>query len=78
MAFGLDAYWVAFQRLTSERQLGFGAPGRIPWSKIDAYARAMGFMPQYVTFLEIIEELDRAYLDWVTEELKRKQEKPGG
>lgn len=87
LGFGLEPLWEAFQRLTSERQVsGWGPPGRVPWTAIDRYAARFGWGgDQYLYFLEIMEQLDRAYLDYQAERFeaeKREQElargKPGG
>lgn len=86
LGFGLEPLWEAFQRLTGERQLGWGVPGRVPWTAIDRYAERFGWHDdQYLYFLEIIEQLDRAYLEYQAERLeddRREREaargKPGG
>lgn len=39
---GLEHYWEAFWLLSTERQLGFGAIGPIPWSSVMAWARHHG------------------------------------
>lgn len=55
-----------------------GAPGRVPWGSMDRYAVRFGVQGDaYFAFLEIIEELDRAYLDWVSKEIERQREESG-
>lgn len=69
--------WVAFQALTSERQLtGMGPPGRIPWSAMDRYAVRYRFLgDQYDYFIDTLEELDRAYLEWQAEKAEEEAER---
>lgn len=55
--------WDAFNAVSSDRSFGFG-PGPIPFGAIDRYATRMGIddPDQFVTLVEILRELDRAYL----------------
>lgn len=66
--------WEAFQRLASCRiPSGFGIPSQIPWTAIHTYATEFlslrHFM--YMEFVEVIEAVDRYYLTWLAEQLKK-------
>lgn len=60
-----DFYLQAFSDLSTTRQIGMG-PGPIPWDKILLYAHWME-LERDVTraFVQIIQLMDSAYMDWV-------------
>jgi hypothetical protein len=65
-------YIRAFWELSTERQIGL-AIGPIPVSKIRECAQDRG-VRDVAEFLAIIQALDRAYLQWVSEQRKQKQD----
>lgn len=67
----------AFYDLTSERPSGFGM-GQIPWSKMYLYARDYcEFEPDLVeAFINILREMDRAYVEHFAAEQKQRTNKP--
>src|SRR5690606_6990813 len=68
---GLALFYLAFQDLSSERQVG-QALGAIPWRAIDQYCiRYEIDGEQYDDMHYHISRLDRAYLEWYSEKRKR-------
>jgi len=71
---GLALFYLAFQDLSSERQVG-QTLGAIPWSAIDRYCRRYGIRgEQYEDMHYHITRLDRVYLEWYAEKRKRELE----
>lgn len=66
---GEDWYLQAFWDLGTERQLGYGSLGPIPWSRIVAYGERAGLSSGTVDVLvEVVQALDGAYLRWRADE----------
>jgi len=61
---GTEFLWNAFWELTTDRQLGFGAEGRIPATSIRTFARDHGIEDpdDYAWFLAVMREMDAEYL----------------
>lgn len=75
LAPGHEFYLNAFNRLTTDRQIGQGV-GPIPHSKIEEYGEKRGLdSAMMLTFETVIRAMDRRYLKWVEREaeLRRKQ-----
>jgi hypothetical protein len=72
---GLDLFWEAFQALTSCRSVsGFGPPSRIPWTAIDRYSERHGHSYDLaLSMVEILGEMDEAYLYFVAKKMKEDQ-----
>lgn len=63
-----------FWRLDSERQLGQGVIGRIPWSRIIDRARKSAIGGDEVLedlFCQVIEHMDRGFMEWMSKEHDR-------
>jgi hypothetical protein len=60
----LGFIWSAFWELSTDRQLGFGAEGRIPSKSIRSFAadHDLSQPDDYAWFLAIIREMDAEYL----------------
>lgn len=74
---GLEPYWHAFNRLTTERAPGsMGPPGRIPWSAIHRYATAYAYAgDDYEDLMDLIFAMDEAFMGHV-EKLHAKDGEP--
>lgn len=69
--FFIRHFWI----LDTERPIGFN-PGRIPESKVAAYAFRLGFPPDMIElFTDVILGLDRSYLSWIMEQREKQQTK---
>lgn len=63
LAYGNRFLWDAFWELTTERPMGFGAEGRIPYAAIRTYAGDNGlFGDAAAWFRTVIREMDAEYL----------------
>lgn len=75
---GVTGVWQAFQRLQGDRPWhggGFGpaAPGGIPFTAVDRYARRHGFDGDDFAWLDtLLSEMDAEYIAWFGE----RQDKP--
>lgn len=67
----LDWVWDAFQRLTHDRPIGFGAVGSIPFLAIDRYADRFE-IEDFDEFYSLIRAMDEEYLAHAA----KKAEKP--
>lgn len=68
----------AFDELCSERPVGFGSVGAIPWSAIDRYAERHRFADDdvaYDDFVHHIRALDDVFIKAKLEEQKREDKK---
>lgn len=65
----LHFHWRAFNRLSTDRPVAFGA-GPIPWTAIDRYAERhhLADPDEYERFETLIRAMDRAFLDWNAEQ----------
>lgn len=74
LAPGEDWYLRAFWALGTERQLGYGSLGPIPWSRIVAYGERSGLSPGMVdVVVEVVQAMDGAYLKWRQDESEAEQ-----
>jgi len=65
---GLDLYMEAFRELSTTRpHIGMnGAPGPIPWNRINEWGREFGFDGEARDYLvAMIRALDDEYLEWM-------------
>lgn len=59
----LDFFWDAFWECSTDRKLGFGALGEIPFSALDRYANRFGVVgPAFDRFRYLLRRMDTAYL----------------
>lgn len=71
---GEEFYLNSFWRLSTERPIGFAA-GPIPWSKIQEYGQRAGLdSDMMAVFSDVIQAMDKTYLEWTAEEMKRQRE----
>lgn len=69
---GLEMFYSAFWDLSSDRALGFGSVGRIPWSSIEAWAdRHELSWDQREELHFVIRKMDRIYIDHVQKDKKK-------
>jgi hypothetical protein len=67
----VDHFWV----LSTDRELGFGAIGPIPWRAVDKYAERLGLVDDqvaYEDFVAAISAMDDEYLTVQRELLEAK------
>lgn len=63
---GLELFYSAFWDMNSERQIGFGAVGRIPWSSIEAWADRHDLTWNQREELHfVLGKMDREFIDHV-------------
>lgn len=71
--------WEAFAVLSDDRPLGFAAPGRIPWSAMDRFARRHDIEgPDFDDFVVLIRALDSAWIEEMRRRSKEDAERRGG
>jgi hypothetical protein len=69
---GLEHYWDAFSDLTGERQLGFGAPGPIPWSAKMQWARYHRMSREETdVLLFLVDRMDECFLEHMARKLDK-------
>lgn len=69
---GLELYLMAFMELTSCRALGHGAIGPIPWLALQRYSEVFELHgEQREDLFYFVQRMDKAYLDWQTEEAEK-------
>lgn len=60
------AFYTAFWELSTERYIGFGLVGPIPWSAKDRYAERYGFLDDeihYDDFMHVMSAMDEAFIE---------------
>jgi hypothetical protein len=63
---GLELYYQAFEDLHADRQLGFGAVGRIPWAVVDDWADRHGLTDDQRDELHrLIPKMDEVFVEHV-------------
>ena len=63
LIFGAEFFWFAFWEITTDRPLGFGGEGRIPYTAIRSFANDYGITSDsFSWFLAVIREMDAEYL----------------
>ena len=72
-----DAFYLnAFDSLSTTRQSGFNGPGPIPWDQVLAYAADAGLDEEMIViFKDVVRAMDVAYMEWVSDNQKRKTPK---
>jgi len=67
-----DNFWMqAFFRLHSDRSVGMGAVGPIPWTAIHAYGSMIGLDRGMIeVFTVVIQRLDSRFLEWSEQQRK--------
>jgi len=69
---GLELYLSHFWELSTDRSIGFGCVGPIPWSILDKYARAhCDTDVELEDFVYYIRALDSEFMTMKNEEVKR-------
>lgn len=71
----LDLYWRAFSALSTDRPLGFGGAGPIPWTAIDRYAARLGLGAEECERLaQIVGRVDEAFLGHMERRQKQRRD----
>jgi hypothetical protein len=74
---GLEQFYEAFMRLSTCRQLGYGAEGPIPWWCVALYARERDYDEEEQYELEHhVSEMDTVYLTHRAKAVKKAASKP--
>lgn len=64
--------WAAWWELHSDRPIGMGGAGAIPFSAIDRYAERYGLIGDaFETFIDLIRAMEGVYRDWQDKRSKR-------
>ncbi len=67
---GLETYVSHFWELSTDRSIGFGCLGPIPWTSVDRYARQWCTTDvEYEDFLFFIRKLDTVFLELKNEKV---------
>jgi hypothetical protein len=70
---GLELFYHAFEDLNSERQIGFGSIGRIPWSAIEAWADRHELPDDLREELHfVLRKMDKVFVDHCNEQNKKR------
>lgn len=73
MGFGLHFYFAAFLELSSCRQIGY-APGPIPWTAVQEYARTHGLDEEQCEDMHIfVQEMDTVYVSHMSKKASAKK-----
>ena len=69
---GLTFPYNAFNALSSERAIGFGGVGPIPWSAVNDYAKRYRLtLDEFELLLFYVEKMDAAFIDWQTSQANK-------